>query len=65
MNELKPCPFCGGAAVSYKIEPHSHVLVNMPDYGGGGFAECTVCGCCLSDESEEKVVQKWNRRASE
>lgn len=65
MIELKPCPFCGGEAISYKIEPHSHTLVDMPDYAGSGFAECTACGCCLSDDNEEKAVEKWNRRVTE
>lgn len=29
VQEIKPCPFCGGEAVINVIEPHSHVIINL------------------------------------
>ncbi len=31
-NKLKPCPFCGSKASIIIVEPHTHVIANMPDY---------------------------------
>lgn len=62
-TELKPCPFCGGEAVIDTIEPHSHMLVFLPDYGGETFIECTGCTCVVSGKTEQEVAEAWNRRA--
>ena len=61
-EELKPCPFCGGEAVINVIEPHEHVVVNLPPYPGGAFIECTGCTCAMSGQSEEEVIEAWNTR---
>lgn len=61
-RELKPCPFCGGEAVINVIEPHEHVVVNLPPYPGGAFIECTGCTCAMSGQSEEEVIKAWNTR---
>lgn len=61
--ELKPCPFCGAEAVINTIEPHSHMLVLLPDYGGETFIECTGCTCGIAGETEHEAVEAWNRRA--
>lgn len=61
-KELKPCPFCGGEAVINVIEPHEHVVVNLPPYPGGAFIECTGCTCAMSGQSEEEVIEAWNTR---
>ena len=61
-KELKPCPFCGGEAVINVIEPHEHVVVNLPPYPGGAFIECTGCACAMSGQSEEEVIEAWNTR---
>ena len=64
-SELKPCPFCGGKAYSYFVKPHKHVLVNMPEYSGGGFVECSSCTACVSANSKEEAESLWNSRTDE
>lgn len=61
-TELKPCPFCGKPATMHTIEPHKHISVPLPDYGGGTFIECTGCTCAMSAETEAEAVKSWNRR---
>lgn len=71
MDELKPCPFCGG-----KAETHDEVIV-MPyiDYKTGAYYDADVnyhertgCPKCdmwfyiEEDELEGTTIQKWNRR---
>ena len=63
MEELKPCPFCGGEALLEEF------IVRK------GFEACVVCTGCLVtmptstyDESEKaarKAIEAWNRRVSE
>lgn len=61
-NELKPCPFCGGKAFSYFIEPHTHSLINIPDHKGSGYVECGCCSAGVAEDTEEKAKELWNRR---
>ena len=70
-EQLKPCPFCGGAKVSVvfrDVEPQGD-----PWYGQNlqRFVECDDCGAALfnrywhegfSDDAEATAA--WNRRAS-
>lgn len=63
MSNVLNCPHCGGLSVSHSIGPHVSVLVNFTiDYKGGGFVECTACGACISGNTEEEAISKWNRR---
>ena len=63
MEELKPCPFCGGKAFIETVEPHTHTLAAfMPYYGGGTFIECQKCSCAISAETKEEAIEAWNRR---
>ena len=69
MDELLPCPFCGGAPaiVTRDVEPQGD-----PWYGAKKetFVLCD-CGCCLFDgdfhegfyDAETRAVEAWNRRA--
>lgn len=56
MNELKPCPFCGGEIICGK------------GYAGIIFFKCPECRAIVSfDNSDceltiEAVIEKWNRR---
>ena len=54
MEELKPCPFCGGRPMP--IETHA----------GYGFVQCSSCGCAMGEDDSktpEELTEDWNRRA--
>jgi len=58
MNELKPCPFCGGNALIQ--------VVRDLDTGGyySHYIFCDDCGAEMSAKHEhESVIEKWNKRA--
>ena len=50
MEELKPCPFCGGEA-----HIHRHERFGI---------ECDECGMGLGwiKETEQEAIEAWNRR---
>ena len=65
MNELKPCPFCGGIAeLEHKFFVHSW---DSDDIGRTiYFARCITCGAqSKAMTNEEKVPLFWNRRVVE
>ena len=61
-DKLKPCPFCGGEAITgYAIK----------DYNRWG-VYCQNCGALVEvqdwkgiDDSEENAIAAWNHRAPE
>lgn len=58
MSDLKPCPFCGGAAVMKKNK-----------YSSGYYVICLSHNCSMivatcQRETEEEAAEAWNRRAS-
>ena len=59
MNEVKPCPFCGGKACLV-VDPSLH-----PRYRYYGI-KCTECGIETKFYFKaEFAVEEWNRRAEE
>lgn len=54
-EELKPCPFCGGEATTYKAEGWHYVSCVNDD--------CIASVSMQSFSSEEEAIDAWNRRA--
>lgn len=57
MNELKPCPFCGGEAT---FLPQSHRMESMQ------FKDtiaCVNCDLLMQANGKYKLFEMWNRRA--
>lgn len=53
MDELKPCPFCGGKAVVAEFGRYSVYCIRQ---------------CCeqpISYPDEETAIEAWNRRAED
>ena len=60
MEELKPCPFCGGRA---KINSRPTSLYCE---GRAYQVQCTFCGATIPEFwNQESVIKAWNRRESE
>jgi C4-type Zn-finger protein len=70
MDELKPCPFCGGEAKLSKrdVEPQGD-----PWYGSKVelFPECQNCACVKFDKywhegfsDRDEAITAWNTRAT-
>lgn len=65
MNEIKDCPFCGCRAKTKVIDRRT------PPYGCLIVCQCLNCQAQVGpieyddehlEESEEKIIQKWNNR---
>ena len=65
MNELKPCPFCGGKAELISHRPYASPSGITDYYVKCGTEGCTLClgGLCFT--SQEETVRAWNRRVKE
>lgn len=61
MEELKPCPFCGGAAVVKKV-PDTLVL---PWYVRCDNADCSMWVATCNRNTQEEAIWLWNRRAND
>lgn len=61
MNELKPCPFCGGNKISsYLVDWKDGGKYYKPNWAIG----CLECGAGFNDifESKEHAIDRWNQR---
>ena len=59
MDELKPCPFCGGKAI---ITCFTFYDADNDDDEEGYSVECKNCGVSTSYMSRECAEETWNRR---
>ncbi|MBO4284288.1 MAG: Lar family restriction alleviation protein [Clostridia bacterium] len=61
MDELKPCPFCGGK------ETDDLLSLYMGFGGSEWIVECDRCGANLGwrNYNREEAIEAWNRRASD
>lgn len=64
LEELKPCPFCGGKAFLRKYyysggEPAYYVEC------GGVKSTCSVMPSTWSYDTEEEAIEAWNTRKGE
>ena len=55
MTDLKPCPFCGGKAMSQRWYYGEDIL--------GHIVSCEKCKIMITEDSEKEAVETWNRRA--
>lgn len=69
MNQLKPCPFCGGNAEmdtrqSYaQFPPNGRTGTRIVVYCCDCGADIGVCREDVPDVSAEEVAESWNRRS--
>ena len=59
MNELKPCPFCGGEAILVELTPTPYNDQLLTYYSVG----CIDCGIGFYENTEDEAIAAWNRRA--
>lgn len=57
MNELKPCPFCGGKATLHEIADGQFYIDCAMQLGF-----CSVMPSTWTYNTEEEAVEAWNRR---
>lgn len=69
MDELKPCPFCGGRAqIRYTGNGSGHMgyTSNILMRSKPGFVMCLKCEIMTPRNSRVcRAIDKWNRRAGE
>lgn len=77
MQELKPCPFCGGANLKieskhngthYWTGTYSVTVRCAKCHARGGTASCKVENCkrgCADEAAKQKAIEAWNRRVSD
>lgn len=59
MSEIKPCPFCGGAAMNL-----SHSSCDCCGKKYTGIVGCTHCNAEVSHyDTDEQAIEAWNKRA--
>ena len=67
MEELKPCPFCGGkATLRYTKANPNGMASNILKLSEKGFVSCLKCSIGTKEYSNmSRAIDVWNRRAYE
>lgn len=69
MDDLKPCPFCGGLAELFQSNGQ---VIGHNEYADDVGVKCTGCGVNIAlnnyqgyrvSEREDEAIRLWNRRA--
>jgi Lar family restriction alleviation protein len=65
-DELKPCPFCGGAPRLLRLVETYPAVGDKPagEYDAWFNVTCDNCGIEQGDEYRSSAITAWNRRAS-
>lgn len=63
MNELKPCPFCGGEA---RLRAFRTYIQSKHRMGEKYYIECCECGLNAPNFiNKEEAIEAWNRRVDD
>lgn len=62
MNELKPCPFCGGEA---QVQHQSRELYGDAVDWYGVYCKKQFCGYVSGQSTEAEAVASWNTRSDD
>ena len=77
LNELKPCPFCGGTKLNVETRIHDAGMSGIIEIAYVQCDECRATGTKVDDWSdsyeavtkkkslEELAIERWNRRAND
>lgn len=61
MEELKPCPFCGGSDLFIHDTPSSDKSIMWYIISHGASLECSIA---MINSSKEDLIKNWNRRVN-
>lgn len=59
-EELKPCPFCGGKAVTKEGKNHAKIHVHWVECGN--YQHCQVHCCTNQVGTEKQAIKIWETR---
>ena len=60
MEELKPCPFCGGTRIEVYHNPNNKLrYFGIEQYN----VSCVCCAAQLCRQKKDEAIEAWNRRA--
>ena len=60
MENMKPCPFCGGEDIGISRIYIDPILPDSPP--DEVYVGCNSCGIGYTEESEKEVIELWNTR---